>query len=748
MSRDLPSSPEPEPKPKPGPPQAERRPQSRERFGDRTVDEYAWLRERDDPAVRAHLEAERDFAEARLSARTGELRERLYTELRDRIREDDRSVPARHGPYVYSSRTELGDEYPRHARCALVDGQAGPEQVYLDENQLAGDSEYFDLAALAISPDHNLCAYAVDRSGDEIYTIAIKDLRSGSLLPERIEGCGHGLAWGDDGHLFYDRLDEAHRPWQIWRHRLGRPVAEDLCVWQEDDPRFHLSVARTRSDDFVIISADSQISSQAWLIPCQAPSAAPWPVSERVQGIEYGVVHHRGPGEARGGGRLLMLTNEGAQNFELRVAELPAAGWTVAPPKPGALRWRELLGHRDDVLLEGVEAFAERLIVWERRGGLEHLRIVPGWPCPAGLAAEFGPGEHEVAFDDPTYALGGGSNDEFDAAHYRFAYSSLTTPRSVYDYDPLARTRTLRKRREVVGGHDPRRYASARLWATAGDGERVPISLVWRCDGDRTSDGPGPSDGPGSRDRQARPDGPRPLVLYAYGAYGLSSDASFSSARLSLLDRGAIWAIAHVRGGGELGRRWYEAGKLAAKPNSFTDYIACAEHLIAEGWTTPDQLAGTGGSAGGLLIAAVANLRPELFTALVADVPFVDVLNTMLDPSLPLTAVEWEEWGNPEQAEAYATIRSYSPYDNVRAQAYPNLLVIAGWNDPRVGYWEPAKWVARLRERKTDDREVLLWTNMEAGHGGASGRFAYLREVALEYAFLIDRLGLAHELPR
>jgi len=699
-----------------------KRPLERELFGDRLVDEYAWLRDREDPAVRELLEAERVWAEAQLDARTPGLRARLYAEMRARIKEDDRSVPSKDGPFVYYSRTEVGDEYPRHCRRRYAPEQAfegQPEQVYLDENELAADHDYFDLAGLTISPNHRLCAYTVDLDGDELFQIRFKDLETGELLADAIDppgGCGGAMAWGDDQVLFYTRRDPALRPWQAWRHRVGTSVADDVCVWQEDDPAFFVSLHRTRSDAYVVLSLDSQVSSEQLLIPTRAPESAPRLVAPRRSGVEYDVAHHHDRG---GHERLLVLTNDGAQNFKIMIAPVPGGG-EGGEPQP----WRELVGVREQVLLEDHDVFADQLVVWERSEGLQRIRVIPldagsGWTRA---------GEHLIEFPDPTYSLWSGSNPEFNASTLRFSYSSLTTPTSTYDYDPRTRTRVLRKRSVVVGGHQPSDYASARIWATAPDGERVPISLVWKREA--------------SDDPTGRPTGPRPLLLYAYGAYGMTSDPSFSSTRLSLLDRGAIRAIAHVRGGGELGRRWYEAGKLEHKRNSFGDFIACAEHLIAQGWTRPEQLAGSGGSAGGLLIGAVANERPELFKALVADVPFVDVLNTMLDPSLPLVGVEREEWGDPATEAGYRWIRAYSPYDNVAAQAYPDMLVLAGWNDPRVGYWEPAKWVARLRDRKTDPNEILLWTNMDAGHGGATGRFEHLHELALEYAFLIDRLGL------
>lgn len=718
------------------PPVPEARPTSRTLFGETLIDEYAWLRDKDDPAVEAHVRAEKAHAEAVIDARTGDLRERLYAEMRARIKEDDRSVPTKDGPWRYYSRTEVGDEYPRHCRTPAGEGEGdgegdghGDSDVYLDENALAHGCEYFDLASLAIDPGHRLCAYAVDTDGDEIYTIYVKDLETGALLEDQLEGCGRSLAWGDGGVLFYDRLDDAHRPWQVWRHQLGTPTADDALVVQEDDDKFFLSIGRSRSDRFVVVSADSKVTSEVSLIPSATPTVAPQVVAARVQDVEYEVSHR--------GEQLLVLTNaDGATNFKLMVAPLPAGLGGDRDDTP----WRELIPHREDVLIEQVDAFAGHLVVWERTDGLQRIRIVPlasdlvsdlasdlAGSVGASVSTEAG-GEHLLAFPDPTYSVWAGANPEFDTGVLRFGYTSMTTPASVIDYDVATGEQVVRKRTEIVGGHAPTDYRSARLWATAADGERIPISLVWHR---KTEQG------------GARPGEPAPMVLYGYGAYGCATDPTFSSTRLSLLDRGCVWAIAHVRGGDELGRRWYDAGKLEHKHNTFDDFIACAEHLISDGWTSAERLVGMGGSAGGLLIGAVANARPDLFTALVADVPFVDVLNTMLDPSLPLTVIEWEEWGNPATEDGYRWIRSYSPYDNVREQAYPAILALAGWNDPRVGYWEAAKWVARLRERAGERAsEVLLWTNMGAGHGGASGRFEFLRELGLEYAFVIDRLGL------
>ena len=700
------------------PPVPFKRVQRRELFGEQLVDEYAWLREREDPRVREHLEAESSYALAHIDAVDTELRARLYAELRARIEARDQTVPSKDGPWLYYSRTEEDDEYPRHCRRRAVSEQpfdARPEQVYLDENELARGHEYFDLALLVLCPEHRRCAYFVDLEGDELYALYVLDLDTRELEGP-IEGCAPALAWIDAHSFVYARLDASQRPWQAWRHELGRPTSSDQLLYQEDDGKFHLGLYRTRSGAYVAMSLDSQISSEVHLLPTAAAEQGFDVVEERREGIEYAISHGRAG--------LFMLSNRGGRNFALEFAPLDHGTRG---------EWRTLIAHREEVLLEDFDVFAEDLVVWERSEGLLRIRVAPLAPLPERIAdaSAPAPGEHMIAFDDPCYAVWGGGNCEFETSELHFSYTSLTTPTSTYAYDLRTRSRTLLKRARVLGGHEPAAYESRRVWAVARDGARVPISLVWRREA-QTS---------------VEPARPRPLVLYAYGAYGECSDPYFSSARKSLLDRGVVWAIAHVRGGGELGRAWYEAGKLGAKSNSFSDYIACAEHLIAEGWTTSAQLIGTGGSAGGLLIGAVTNARPELFTAMVADVPFVDVLNTMLDPELPLSLVERDEWGDPQTPEGFGWIRSYSPYDQVRAQDYPHMLVLAGWHDPRVGYWEPAKWVARLREHSTSASEILLWTNMEGGHAGASGRFEYLHEIALEYAFLIGRLGLSLDLP-
>lgn len=689
------------------PPRPEQRPETLTLFGDTRVDEYAWLRDADSPEVVAHLEAENAHTEAWFAARTGELREQLFAELRGRIDERDHSVPVREGEWFYWARTEEGDEHARHCRLHVPERDAAPpdprdaaegEQLFLDENALAEPHEFFDLATYATSPDQRWCAWLDDVEGDETYGLRLRSLPAAGPVDTPIitlaHGCGPTLAWVDASTIVYTRLDASHRPYQIWRHRLGSDPAEDLLLLDEADPKFYASVFRMRSDAFVAISLDSQISSEMWLIACDSPLDPPRCVQAREQGVEYALEHVDD--------RVFMLTNRGARNFRVQVAALARLD-----------EWHDFVPPREHVLIEDVDVFRTHVVVWERAEGLQRIRVIP---------FESSEAEHYVEFLDPTYSIWASSNPDIGATTLRFVYSSLTTPTSTFDYDLVARTRVLRKQEVVVGGHDASEYSSERMWATAPDGARIPISLVWRGE---------------------RPSEARPLLLYGYGAYGMSYDPSFSSNRLSLLRRGVVWGIAHVRGGAELGRDWYEQGKLGNKPNTFTDFVACAEQLIAAGWTRPAQLAISGGSAGGLLIGAVLNLRPELFRVAIAEVPFVDALSTMLDETLPLSMIEREEWGDPTTPEGYAWLRSYAPYDNLRSAAYGNVLALAGFHDTRVGYWEAAKWMARMRERATGAGERLLWVSMHVGHAGPSGRFEALRDLALEYAFLIERLGVS-----
>jgi oligopeptidase B len=658
--------------------------------GESRIDEYHWLRNRQDPRVLEYLDAENRYADAIMRDTEG-LQEQLYQEMRGRIKETDLSVPERLDDWYYYSRTKAGGQYPIYCRHRRP---GGPEEVLLDQNPMAEGLGYFRLGAFEVSPDHRLLAYSVDTTGSETFTLYVKDLATGELLSERIAGTSPSVAWANDSRtLFYIQLDHARRPCRLYRHVVGSDLLADMLVHFEPDESFFLDISRTRSRDYLILDLASHSTSEVRFLSADWPEEDLRVVEPRRPGIEYQVSHHRD--------RFVITTNDEAPNF--RVMTAPVAD-------PSRANWSPLLPYQESVKIDHVDAFKDHLVVHQRESGLRHIRILD-------LAVGT---EHLVAFPEPVYTVRPHENPEFATSVFRFSYTSLVTPSSVIDYDMSTRAWTVRKQTEVRGGYDPSQYRSERLFATAPDGARVPVSLVYRL----------PLEPEGVRR-------PQPLLLQAYGAYGVSFDPGFSSNNLSLLDRGFVVAIAHVRGGEEMGRRWYDDGKLLHKRNSFTDFIAAAEHLIAEGYTAADRLAINGGSAGGLLMGAVTNLRPDLFRAVTAEVPFVDVVNTMLDATLPLTVIEYEEWGNPAEREAYEYIRSYSPYDNVEAKDYPHILVTAGLNDPRVAYWEPAKWTARLRARKTDDNLLLLRTNMGAGHAGASGRYDFLREVAFKFAFMI-----------
>ncbi len=657
--------------------------------GDIRSDEYHWLRNREDPEVLAHLEAENRYTDD-VMRHTEPLQELLYQELRGRIKEADLSVPVRLDQWLYYSRTEAGAQYPIF--CRRLDRADAREEILLDQNRLAADHAYFRMGAFEVSPDHRLLAYSVDSTGAESFTIFVKDLATGELLAETIERTSPTAAWANDSRtLFYIVLDEARRPSRLFRHVLGMNPVEDALVHFEPDESFFLDINRTRSRAYLVLDLSSHSTSEVRYVSADRPGDAFLTVEPRRSGVEYGITHH--------GDRFYIVTNDRAPNF--RLVSAPVSD-------PGRANWSEVLPYRPQVKVDAAEAFSDHLVVWERQDGLRQLRVLE-------LASG---AEHLVTFPEPVYTVRTHENLEFETAIFRFSYTSLVTPNSVVAYGLAARTWTVLKQTEVLGGYDPSCYRSERLFALAADGVRVPVSLVYRLPHER--------------------DGRRPLLLQGYGSYGYSFDPAFSSNLLSLIDRGFVVAIAHVRGGEEMGRSWYENGKLLHKRNTFTDFIAAAEHLVAEGYTSADRLAITGGSAGGLLMGAVTNLRPDLFQAVVAEVPFVDVVNTMLDATLPLTVIEYDEWGNPNEAEFYHSIRGYSPYENIAATDYPNILVTAGLNDPRVAYWEPAKWTARLRARKTDGNRLILRTNMGAGHGGASGRYDYLREVAFKYAFLLD----------
>lgn len=676
----------------PRPPIARAEPRAQTLHGDTRVDNYFWLRDRHDPEVTAYLEAENRYTGA-VMQHTEELQEVLYQEMRGRIKETDLSVPEQMDDYFYYTRTEAGRQYP--ILCRRRGTVEGPEEVLLDQNLLADGHAYFRLGVMEWSPDHRLLAYSVDTSGAEEHTLYIKDLETHELLEESIPRTSLGVAWANDSrNLFYTVLDHARRPCRLYRHVVGTHPAADPLVYFEADESFFLDVNRTRSRQFLLLDISSHSTSEVRFLSADRPEEPFRVVQPRQAGIEYSVSHH--------GERFFITTNDAAPNFRLVQA-------SVADPSKE--NWSPVLPYRPEIKLDGTDAFRSHLVVYEREAGLRQVRVLNL------LSGE----DHKISFPEPVYTVRAHENPEFNTTLLRFGYTSLVTPNSVIEYDLQDRSWMVRKQTQVLGGYDPSLYRSERLLAVAADGARVPISLVYRM---------------------ADASGPRPLLLNGYGAYGLSYEPGFSSNALSLLDRGFVVAIAHVRGGEEMGRTWYEGGKLMNKRNTFTDFIAAAEHLVNTGYTTPGQLVITGGSAGGLLMGAVANLRPDLFRAVLAEVPFVDVVNTMLDASLPLTVIEYDEWGNPDDQAAYAYIRSYSPYDNIRAGPYPHLLVTAGLNDPRVAYWEPAKYTAKLRATKTDDNRLLLRTNMGAGHSGASGRFDLLREVAFKYAFVLDVLNL------
>ncbi|MFP5256017.1 MAG: S9 family peptidase [Acidimicrobiia bacterium] len=693
----------------PSPPVAPRRPVTLSAHGDDRVDEWHWLRsdDRSDPEVLAHLEAENEYVKEAL-AHTEDLQEALFAEMRARIKETDLSVPFRKGARWYFSRTIEGQQYPVLCRTAVEPPADLPatepvpgEEVVLDLNVLAGDSDYFAMGAYDVSPSQDLVLYSTDHDGSERYAMRLRDLRTGEDLPDVIPETTYGTGWAGDATFFYVRQDEAMRPHQVWRHTVGTDPADDVLVYEDPDDRFFVSVGLSLTEQWVQITSASKVTSEEHLIPAGDPAAAPRCVQPREQGVEYDVTHAPTPDEDR----LLILTNAGgAVNFELVSAPVAT---------PGRDHWTTVVPHRPDVKLEGVTAFADHVVRYERREGVRRI-VVTSYRDGT---------ERELEMPEPVYDTSPATNAEFETSSLRFTYTSLVTPTTVYEEDLATGVRSQLKQTEVVGGHDPSAYETGRLWATAPDGTQVPISYVHRAGIEH--------------------DGRAPCLLYGYGSYEACMDPTFSILRLSLLDRGFVFAIAHVRGGGELGRPWYDDGKELRKANTFTDFIACAEHLVAEGFTRPDRLVARGGSAGGMLMGAVANLRPDLFAAIVAEVPFVDCLTTILDETLPLTVTEWEEWGNPvADPEVYAYMKSYSPYDNVGPRPYPSILATAGLNDPRVSYWEPAKWVQKLRASTTSGRPVYLKTELGAGHQGPSGRYDTWKDEAFVFAFVLDALGL------
>lgn len=684
----------------PAAPEAAKEPVTATFHGVELSDPFSWLRdeswqevmrnpEKLTPRIRAYLEAENAYTKTAL-ANTDDLQKKLFEEMKGRIKQDDSTVPAPHGPWAYFARYVAGGQYAQLCRRPRDGGEVS---ILLDGNKEAEGKAYWSLGGSEHSPNHRLLAYGVDDKGSEYYTVRIRDLDAMQELSDNIPNTSADTAWGSDSKtLFYVRLDDNHRPRQVFRHTLGTAAEDDILIYEEADPAFYVSLGQTQSARFITIVAHDHETSEVYLIDADNPGGAPKLIAAREAGHEYSVDHHDDS--------LIILTNSGdAEDF--RIVDAPIAA-------PQRENWRELVAHKPGRLILDVVAYADHLVRLERENGLPRL-VIRRFIDDAG---------HEVAFDEEAYSLGLSHGYEFDTRTIRFTYSSMTTPAAVFDYDIEDRARTLRKQQEVPSGHDPDNYVTRRLQAPAPDGESVPVSLLYRKD--------------------MPLDGAAPVLLYGYGSYGISMPASFATARLSLVDRGFIYAIAHIRGGKEKGYRWYKDGKRQAKTNTFTDFIAVGEHLISSGLTRRGQIVAQGGSAGGMLMGAVANMAPDMFSGIVANVPFVDVLNTMLDADLPLTPPEWTEWGNPiESAADFETIRSYSPYDNVCRQAYPHILTVAGLTDPRVTYWEPAKWIAKLRQFNTSDKLVLLRTNMEAGHGGASGRFESLKETALEYAFAL-----------
>ena len=665
-----------------------------ETHGHVRTDDYYWLRERDNPEVIKYLNDENAFA-AKEMAHAQDFEKKLFEEIKGRIKQTDMSVPYKRDDYFYYTRYEEGKEYPIYARKrGALDA---PEEIMLDVNLLAAGHDFFSVAGTAVSAGQNLLAYAVDTQGRRIHTTYLKNLATGELLADVIPNVSENLAWANDNRtLFYGKQEETTlRQYQIWRHIVGAEPAQDQLIYQEDDETFGAYIFRTKSRKFLMIVASQTICQEYRYLDADEPGGEFKVFLPRQRGHEYNVDHI--------GDRFIIRTNDQAKNFRLM--------WT--PVENTARRqWQEVIPHREDVFLGDFDLFKDYLVLEERVRGLTQIRVVP-WS---------GSSSHYLSFDEPAYRAHLGTNLEFDTQTLRYEYTSMKTPLTIFDYDMATRQRVQLKQEEVLGGFNADDYATERLFARAADGTEIPLSILYR--------------------KGMKRDGRNPLLLYGYGSYGLSIDAAFASPRLSLVDRGFVFAIAHIRGGQELGRRWYEDGKLLQKKNTFNDFIACAEFLIHEKFTNPEKLFAMGRSAGGLLVGAVSNLRPDLFKGIVAEVPFVDVVTTMLDSSIPLTTGEFDEWGDPNQKEFYDCMLSYSPYDNVERKNYPAMLITGGLHDSQVQYWEPAKWAAKLRELKTNSNRLLLKTNMDAGHGGASGRFRRHQETAFSYTFILDLAGI------
>lgn len=676
----------------PSPPKAAIRPHVMTMHGHTRIDNYYWLNERENPEVLAYLEAENQYADACLK-HTEPLQEQLFKEITSRIKQDDNSVPIKIRDYYHYTRFEEGKEYPIY--CRKKHSLEAEEEVILDGNVLAEGHAFFEIGEVSLSEDDRLLAYSVDTVSRRIYTVYVKDLQTGELVGEPIENTSGNVVWASDNKtLFYGVKDETLRPCKIMRHRLGTNPSDDVMVFEETDETFVTYISKTKSRKYLIINSESTLSSECRILESDRSENSFRVFQERQPDMLYGIDHY--------GEHFYIQTNaDGARNYKIMRTLIN---------QTGKANWEEVVAHREKVMIEGFTIFSKFFVIEEREDGLVKIRV-KSWD---------GQTDYYIDFGEPTYTAGVGANPDFDAVTLRFAYTSMTTPSSVFEWDMERRTKTLLKQQEIVGGYNPNDYVTERLMAPSHDGVMVPISIVYKKGLDKN--------------------GQNPLVLYGYGSYGSSMDAYFSLARLSLLDRGFVWAIAHIRGGEEMGRQWYEDGKMLNKKNTFLDFIACAEHLINIGYTSSQKMFAMGGSAGGLLVGAVVNMRPDLWKGVIAQVPFVDVVTTMLDESIPLTTGEYDEWGNPNEKQYYDYILSYSPYDNVEAKDYPAMLITTGLHDSQVQYWEPAKWAAKLRALKTDKNPLYLKTEMDYGHGGASGRFEGYKEVVLEYAFMLDVL--------
>jgi len=676
------------------PPMAEKHPVELTNHGHTRIDNYYWLNERKNPKVISYIEAENEYLN-KMMAHTEQLQDRLYREMRGRYKEDDSSVPYKKGDYYYYTRYEEGSEYPIY--CRRKGSMEADEEIIIDANKKAEGHSFFMLTGVTISPYHNSVAFAIDTVGRRFYTVHFKDLVTGELLDSSIHNVTSNFEWANDNTtIFYSRQDpQTLRSYQVYRYEVGKSVDESQMVYEETDETFRVWVSKTRSEEYILITSGSTVSTEQRFVNANNPDESFRVIQPRERDLEYWVDH--------GDDLFYIRTNLEAPNYRLMTAPVN---------QPRKENWSDMISHRDDVLLENVEVFNDFVAVSERGEGLDHIRIID---LPAGNS-------QYLDFEEPIYTVYIGNNPAFDTDKLRYNYTSLTTPMSTYEYIVESKEHRLLKQTEVLGGFDPADYVTERVFATAEDGTEIPISLVYR--------------------QGIEKDETNPLLIYGYGSYGATMRPRFDSNRLSLLDRGFVYAIAHIRGGQEMGRQWYEEGKLLNKKNTFTDFITCTEYLQDQGFSKREKTFAVGGSAGGLLMGAVVNMRPELYEGIIATVPFVDVVTTMLDDSIPLTTEEYDEWGNPNDPEYYEYMLSYSPYDNVTEQEYPHILIASGLHDSQVQYWEPTKWTAKLREYTTGDNIILLNTNMEAGHGGASGRFEGLREVALQYAFILDLLDI------